>query len=170
MATEPNTNLEGAASKRPLSVVDWLVPAVIFAFCAGVIYVGFNLDEAPEIIIGMAMQPRVFPIFLMVLIAVLNVILIIQVLGGNHMPRVNQPVPTWASVGLMIVFYLLTTYLDMFIALTAVMFIMCLVWGERRIWLAGLVAVITPLTIFFLFDLVLKIRFPRGILTTLYYG
>ena len=35
---------------------------------------------------------------------------------------------------------------------------------------AGLVAVVTPATVFFLFDLVLKIRFPRGILTNLWYG
>jgi len=70
----------------------------------------------------------------------------------------------------MLVFYGLTTYLDMFLALAVVMFIMCLVWGERRIWLAGLVSLVTPLTIFFLFDLVLQIRFPRGVLTNLYYG
>ena len=44
---------------------------------------------------------------------------------------------------------------------------------QRRMALVGiviLVAVITPLSIFFLFDLVLQVRFPRGILTNLYYG
>lgn len=56
------------------------------------------------------------------------------------------------------------------LALIAVIFIMCIVWGERRLWLAGLVALITPASIFLLFDLVLKIRFPRGVFTNLYYG
>ena len=70
----------------------------------------------------------------------------------------------------MVVFYLITTYADMFLALMVVIFIMCIVWGERRYWLAALIAIVTPITIFLLFDLVLKVRFPRGILTELYYG
>ncbi|MGI9522945.1 MAG: tripartite tricarboxylate transporter TctB family protein, partial [Hyphomicrobiaceae bacterium] len=71
---------------------------------------------------------------------------------------------------LMVVFYVLTHYVDMIIALMVVIFVMCIVWGERRYWLAALVAIVTPVSIFFLFDLVLRVRFPRGILTELYYG
>jgi len=50
------------------------------------------------------------------------------------------------------------------------MFAMCLLWGERRIYVASAVALVTPAAIFFLFDMVLRIRFPRGLLTNLYYG
>jgi hypothetical protein len=35
---------------------------------------------------------------------------------------------------------------------------------------AGTLAVVTPLSVFFLFDSVLKIRFPRGLLIDWYYG
>ena len=171
MDPEFDTDQEGAATRaRPLALVDLLVPALIFAFCAIVTYLALQLDAAPPIVIGEAMQPRSFPIFLMALIAVLNAVLIWQLANGNPMPRVSQPPTTWVSMALMIVFYVLTTYIDMFVALIVVIFSMCLVWGERRVWLAGLVALITPATIFLLFDLVLKIRFPRGILTNLYYG
>lgn len=170
METDIDTTEQEAARARPLGLADFLVPAVIFAFCGIITYLALHLDTAPPIIVGDAMQPRAFPMFLMVLIAILNVVLVWQVMSGNRMPRVSQPVPTWASMALMGVFYLLTTYLDMFIGLAVVIFIMCFVWGERRIWMAALVAFITPLSIFFLFDLVLKIRFPRGILTNLYYG
>lgn len=162
---------EGAAPHaQPLALVDLLVPGLIFAFCAIVTYLALHLDTAPPIVIGEAMQPRSFPIFLMALIAVLNAILVWQLANGSQMPRVSQPPTTWISMGLMLVFYLLTTYVDMFVALIVVIFVMCLVWGERRLWLAGLVALITPITVFFLFDLVLRIRFPRGLLTNLYYG
>ena len=65
---------------------------------------------------------------------------------------------------------MLTTYLDMFIGIAVVMFLMCLLWGERRMIVAGLTAVVTPATIFVLFDKVLQVRFPRGILTNMYYG
>ena len=158
------------SSPRPSTLFDWLVPAVIFAFCAIVTWLALQFDEAPEIVVGPAMQPRSFPIFLAVIIALLNAVLIWQLASGMRMPEARQPPPTGGSIGLMVVFYLITTYADMFLALAIVIFIMCIVWGERRYWLAGLVAVVTPLSIFFLFDLVLQVRFPRGILTNLYYG
>jgi len=171
MASVTAINLDGAAPRaRPLALLDLLVPGLIFAFCSFVTYLALQLDAAPPIVIGDAMQPRSFPMFLMALIATLNGVMIWQMVNGRPMPRVNQPPATWISMALMLVFYVLTTYIDMFVALIVVIFTMCLVWGERRVWLAGLVAVITPATIFLLFDQVLRIRFPRGILTNLYYG
>jgi putative tricarboxylic transport membrane protein len=71
---------------------------------------------------------------------------------------------------LLVVFYGLTTSLDLFIAIAVVMFLMCFLWGEKRILVALTTALITPLLIFLLFDLVLMIRFPRGILLNWYYG
>ena len=68
--------------------------------------------------------------------------------------------PTW----LMVILWL------MLIAIAVVMFAMCLLWGERRIYIAGTVALVTPFTIFLLFDKVLRVRFPRGLLTNWYYG
>jgi hypothetical protein len=58
----------------------------------------------------------------------------------------------------------------MFIGIFVVIFLMCILWGERRIWVAFLTATVTPGLVFLLFDYVLKIRFPRGILMNLYYG
>jgi hypothetical protein len=159
-----------AGTRRPYTISDWLVPALIFAFCAVVAYLAMQLDTAPPIVIGEAMQPRSFPIFLVGLIVVLNLVLIGQLISGSRMPHPRQPPQTWISMVLMALFYVVSTFADMFIGLALVIFIMCLVWGERRYWLAGLVAILTPLSIFFLFDLVLRIRFPRGILTELYYG
>ena len=159
-----------AGTRRPYTFSDWLVPAIIFVFCAIVAYLALQLDTAPPIVIGEAMQPRSFPIFLVGLIAVLNVILIGQLLGGARIPHPEQTPQTWISMVLMVVFYAITTFADMFLALAVVIFVMSVVWGERRYWLSGLVAILTPTSIFFLFDLVLKIRFPRGILTELYYG
>ncbi|MGI9424772.1 MAG: tripartite tricarboxylate transporter TctB family protein [Hyphomicrobiaceae bacterium] len=168
---ESEFDTDGAADpRRPRAFSDWLVPTVVFAFCAVVTYVALQFDTAPPIVIGEAMQPRSFPIFLMGLIAVLNAVLIFQLLSGSRMAVPRQPPQTWISIVLMMVFYVITTYADMFLALMIVIFVMCIVWGERRYWLAALVALLTPITIFFLFDLVLKVRFPRGILTELYYG
>ena len=43
-------------------------------------------------------------------------------------------------------------------------------WGERRPLMLATVGLVMPLAIFFLFDQVFEIRFPRGLLTNLWYG
>ena len=58
----------------------------------------------------------------------------------------------------------------LFIGIAVVMFAMCLMWGERRLPVAGSLALATPISIFLLFDTVLRVRFPRGVLTNWYYG
>ncbi len=51
---------------------DWIVPGVITVFSCVVIYLSLQLDLSPPMIVGHSMQPRAFPIFLMVI----NLILI----------------------------------------------------------------------------------------------
>ncbi|MGI9522662.1 MAG: hypothetical protein ACR2PG_13540, partial [Hyphomicrobiaceae bacterium] len=100
MDSEFDTN--GAADTRqPRTFSDWLVPGIIFAFCAVVIYVALQLDTAPAIVIGEAMQPRSFPIFLMALIAILNAVLVAQLMRGSRMPHPRQAPQTWLSMVLM---------------------------------------------------------------------
>ena len=76
---------------------------------------------------------------------------------------------TWFTMALIGVFVGITMTLDMFLALAVTLFCLSITFGQRRYWAAALVAVITPLIIFFAFDLGFGIRFPRGILTELYY-
>ena len=71
---------------------------------------------------------------------------------------------------LFLLFYFLTITTDMFIGITVCMFLMGYTWGEKRMWVNLSNAIITPGLIFILFDYVLRIRFPRGILTNIYYG
>jgi len=129
-----------------------------------------TFKKAPDIIVGDAMQPRNFPLFLIAIITILNCVLIRQMLRTGAESRNPQPLQTFVSAILMIVFYVGAISVDMFLSMAVVMFCMCLVWGERRIWVAGLVAVGTCATVFFTFDQLLQIRFPRGILTNLWYG
>ena len=109
-----------------------------------------------------------------VLLSLLNLLLlgllIWQLRGTPHEPRPIEPFVTWGTMLLLGLFYLLTVYLDLFIGIAVVMFAMCLLWGERRLHVALGVALLTPLCVFALFDKVLQIRFPRGILTNWYYG
>ncbi|MEQ9121646.1 MAG: tripartite tricarboxylate transporter TctB family protein, partial [Alphaproteobacteria bacterium] len=81
-----------------------------------------------------------------------------------------EPFQTWATALLLGVFYVLTEAVDMMAALIVVMFALCMVWGERRWPVAAQVAFGTTAAIFFSFDLLLEVRFPRGLFTDMYYG
>jgi len=147
-----------------------VIPGFISAFSLVIIWASFQLDISPAMIVGHSMQPRVFPIFLMGINLLLAALLAVQ--NKKTPPKEAPPESfrTWCTIALFVLFYPTTIYLDMMIAIAVVMFAMCLLWGERRIHVAGLVAVVTPTVIFFLFDLVLQVRFPRGLLTNMYYG
>jgi putative tricarboxylic transport membrane protein len=147
-----------------------VIPGVITAFSLAVIWAALQLDLSPAMIVGDSLQPRVFPILLMVINLILAALLAIQYRTKPPKKIDRDGHQTWGSVALFVIFYPLTVYLDMLIAIAVVMFVMCLLWGERRIHVAGAVALVTPAAIFFLFDMVLRVRFPRGLLTNLYYG
>jgi hypothetical protein len=147
-----------------------IVPIVLTGVSILIIYLALQLDLSPPMIVGDSMQPRSFPIFLMILNLVLTAALAFQI---YKTPPI-QPEPinrvTWLSMSLMVVFYGLTITTDMFIGIAVVMFLMSLAWGERRLLIALANAILTPFLIFLLFDNVLRIRFPRGILMNWYYG
>ena len=147
-----------------------IVPIVIAAVSLVIIYLALQLDLSPPMIVGDSMQPRSFPIFLMVLNLILTGILALQFY--KKPPQYPEPIrrATWMSISLMAVFYGLTISTDMFIGIAVVMFLMSLAWGERRLLVSLANALLTPFLIFLLFDNVLKIRFPRGILMNWYYG
>ena len=153
-----------------MSVKKYLVPGVIAAFSCAVIWASLQLETSPPIIVGHAMQPRAFPIFLMVINLVLVGILAWDCMRNPPKPIKLEGMTTWFSISLFADFYVLTTYAYFFIAIAVVMFLLCTSWGEKRYHIAALVSVTVPLTLFLLFDEVLKIRFPRGLITNWYYG
>ena len=164
----------------------YIVPSLIAFFSLVVIGIALQLDTSPEMIVGDSMQARSFPIFLMILNLILLSVLTFQLHNGKGVLPQEFPMslsykgtnliltiknfPTWGSMILFGLFYFLTVYTDMFIAIFLVMFLMCRLWGEKRLWVCILTASITPGLIFLLFDFVLKIRFPRGLLMNIYYG
>ena len=148
----------------------YIIPLIITIFSLAVIAIALQLDTSPEMIVGDSMQARSFPIFLMILQLILVGILTFQFYKNNPKTIPLEKFHTWGSMLLFLLFYLLTVYTDMFIGIFVVIFLMSLLWGEKRLWVAFLTATVTPGLVFLLFDFVLKIRFPRGILMNLYYG
>ena len=148
----------------------YITPIFLAFFSIAIILISLQLDTSPEMIVGDSMQARSFPIFLMVINLILISVLFLQFFK-NYPEKIELEIfTTWFSMFLFLLFYFLTITTDMFIGITVCMFLMGYTWGEKRLWVNLCNAVITPGLIFLLFDSVLKIRFPRGLLTNIYYG
>jgi hypothetical protein len=79
------------------------------------------------------------------------------------------PGMVWATMGLLVGFILIAE-IDFFLGLGLFAAALTLLWGERRTWAVMLVGLLVPILVFFLFDRVFEVRFPRGILTNIWYG
>jgi putative tricarboxylic transport membrane protein len=148
----------------------YITPIFLALFSIAIILISAQLDTSPEMIVGDSMQARSFPIFLMAINLILISVLFLQFFK-NYPEKIELEIfTTWFSMFLFLLFYFLTITTDMFIGITVCMFLMGYTWGEKRMWVNLSNAIITPGLIFILFDYVLRIRFPRGILTNIYYG
>ena len=163
--------LYGASESFIMKKKLYIIPLFLTLFSFVVIYLSLQLDTSPEMIVGDSMQARSFPIFLMVINLLLVGILSLQFYKTYPKEIELEKFPTWSSMLLFLVFYIIIIISgDMFVAIPIVMFLMGLTWGQKKIWISLTNAIVTPLSIFLLFDYVLQVRFPRGWLTNIYYG
>ena len=163
--------LYGASESFIMKKKLYIIPLFLTLFSFVVIYLSLQLDTSPEMIVGDSMQARSFPIFLMVINLLLVAILSLQFYKTYPKEIELEKFPTWSSMLLFLVFYIIILISgDMFVAIPIVMFLMGLTWGQKKVWVSLTNAIVTPLSIFLLFDYVLQVRFPRGWLTNIYYG
>jgi len=165
------------AGRRPASSVhrtDVVVAAIILACAALLYYETTRFDQIP---IGLAQNvpPELFPQLLLVLIAVMALFLPFEHiqkrregidLDATRSDRI-RPV-TWltalALFGIVLVVQWLGTALAMVLACAA----LPVLWGERRLWLVALFAVLMPLAVTLLFVGLLKVNFIPGIIGPLF--
>ena len=159
MALQSNSIKSSSAN-----ISHWVIPGLIILFCVIAFYLTTQFDRVPEIL-KRGIQPSDFPQLILLLLIGLACLL----------PFENTQQPTCRStfsiylLALMVVFVLLT-HLDFFIALGCFSGMLSFSWGERRLGALLLVTLFFPTFVFFLFDLVFEVRFPRGLLTNLWYG
>ena len=143
----------------------WLVALVIVAFCVVAIWLSLSFEKMPPIL-KRGIQPSEFPQLVCVFIILLTGYMI-----WRDPVTVVEPMgkKTPGTIVLMALFVGLCS-IDLFIALGLFAVALSVYWGERRLVLLATVGLVVPVAIFFLFDLVFKIRFPRGVLTNMWYG
>ena len=147
------------------AVTGLIAPAAILVFCAAAYWQTTTFDRVPPIL-KRGIQPADFPQLVILLMAGLA----IWVAATERAPAPPPPPrPALLSLALLPGFVLLA-HLDLFLALGAFGLCLARLWGERRLWAQATVCVAVPLCVFLLFDLVFEVRFPRGLLTNLWYG
>ena len=154
-----------------MNIKIYSIPLFLTIFSIVIIYLSLQLETSPEMIVGDSMQARSFPIFLMVINLILVGVLSYQFSKTYPKEVELEKFPTWSSMLLFLIFYILVTISgDLFVAIPVIMFLMGMVWGQKKLWVSLTNAIITPFSVFLLFDYVLQVRFPRGWLTNIYYG
>ena len=152
-------------SKRTDWLVRWLVPIALILFACAAIYVSTTFKKMPPIL-KRGIQPSDFPQLVCGLIIALSLLM-----AWFDPVRMQERVvtKTWLTIALMAGFALLVS-VDLFIALGCFAAALSALWGERRIGVLAGVGLLVPLAIFFLFDQAFQVRFPRGLLTNMWYG
>ena len=143
----------------------WIVPALIILFCVAATYISTTFKKMPPIL-KRGIQPSDFPQLL------LSTIIAVTLLMVWYDPiRVRERVQgtVWGTLALFALFSGLT-FVDFFLALAAFSAGLAFFWGERRKHVLAILGIVVPVAIFFLFDQVFEIRFPRGLITNLWYG
>ncbi|MEL6297486.1 MAG: tripartite tricarboxylate transporter TctB family protein [Pseudomonadota bacterium] len=143
----------------------WLVPLGIIAFCALAVWITTGFERMPPIL-KRGIQPSDFPQLIAGLIIFLTALMVwrdpIDITG-------TLGSATWGSLALIGVFVALTP-IDFMLALGIFAIGLSALWGERRLASLLLVGFVVPAAVFFFFDQIFEIRFPRGLLTNIWYG
>ena len=143
----------------------WLIPVLILVFCGATYWVSTTFKTMPPIL-KRGIQPSDFPQLLVLLLVFLTLLMV-----WKDPVRVRDRLmgSTLGTIALFAGFAALTS-VDFFLALGVFATVLALFWGERRAPILVLVGLLVPAAIFFTFDQVFEIRFPRGLLTSIWYG
>lgn len=158
-------SLNSKTNGRPSWHYKWVLYPSVLVFCGVAYWVTTQFDRVPPIL-KRGIQPSDFPQLIIGLIAVLTLVVFVK--DKDEMP---EPINgTGFLTFVLLIGFVLISQIDLFLGLGLFSGALCALWGERRIWALSLVSIIMPIAIFFLFDLVFTVRFPKGILTNIWYG
>jgi hypothetical protein len=165
------------AGARPASSVhrtDLLLTAIILVGVALLFYETTRFDEIPHSL-AQNVPPERFPQLLLVLIAFMALFLPFEHLqkrregidlDATRSDRI-QPV-TWLTALFLFGVVLVITWLGTVLAMVLACAALPVLWGERRLWLVALFAVLMPLAVTLLFVGLLQVNFVPGVTSPLF--
>ena len=129
----------------------------------------FTFDIVPPIL-NRGIQPATFPKILLILIIFLTSFLYFLSIKSPWSAGKKLERPFYLTLFILILFVLIAKFLDFFLAIGTLSFLVSFFWGERRIYYLFIVSIIFPIIVFIFFETILGLRFPSGIITNFYYN
>ena len=142
---------------------------VILLFSIFSFFVTFTFDEVPPIL-NRGIQPSTFPKMLLVLIIFLTCLVYYLSFKSPWKKKENLERPFFLTLFIFILFILIAKFIDFFLAIGSLSFLVSYFWGERKILYLLMVSILFPIIVFIFFETILGLRFPGGIITNLYYN
>ena len=141
---------------------------VILFFSIFAFIITFTFDEVPPIL-NRGIQPATFPKALLILIISLTC-LVYYFSFKSPWKKKKLEKPFFLTLFVFILFFLIAKFIDFFLAIGSLSFLISYFWGERKILFILLVSILFPIIVFIFFETILGLRFPGGIITNLYYN
>ena len=146
----------------------FIVSFVLVFFAVNLFLITFNFDKVPPIL-NRGMQPATFPKILLLIIIFLSCLNWFLALRMPWKRQEVLPKTFYHTLLIMLFFTLICKNIDFFLGLAFFSAAIAWSWGERRIFLILCLSTIFPLLVFLLFEKMLNLRFPGGLITDLYY-
>jgi len=142
---------------------------VILLFSIFAFFITFTFDEVPPIL-NRGIQPATFPKVLLVLIIFLTSLVYYLSFKSPWKKGEDLEKPFFLTLFIFILFIFIAKFIDFFLAIGSLSFLISYFWGERKILYLLLVSILFPIIVFVFFETILGLRFPGGIITNLYYN
>ncbi len=142
---------------------------VILIFSIFAFLITFTFDEVPPIL-NRGIQPATFPKILLILIMSLTFLIYYLSFKSSWKKQKKLEKPFFLTLSFFILFILIAKFIDFFLAIGSLSFLVSYFWGEKKIFYLLLVSILFPIVVFIFFETILGLRFPNGIITNLYYN
>ena len=148
---------------------EFKVCLVILIFSIFAFIVTFTFDQVPPIL-NRGIQPATFPkILLILIICLISFVYFLSIKSpwsvGNKLEK-----PFYLTLFILLLFVFIAKFLDFFLAIGTLSFLISYFWGERRIFYIIFVSIFFIIIVFIFFETILGLRFPSGIITNFYYN
>ncbi len=149
--------------------VDLVIMTIILSVCGALYYVTTTFDKVSNLL-AQNIPPEFFPRLVMLVIAILALGLpfehLFQRRHGRDLDKTRseklRPLTYQTALALVLLASAMP-YLGTFLAMIVVCLILPWLWGERRLRLIGLFALLFPLAVTLVFNRVLGVYFEPGI-------
>lgn len=172
MSQSPNAGGagEGARSARLLHPVDTVVALILLAVIGWLYYETTQFAKVSALF-AQNIPPTMFPRILLVMLAIFALLmpfehLLLRAKGKNIDSGRSSPVKgiAWITMGALIAIMAASPIFGTLLTMMLVCLILPILWGERRLIRVAIFAIIFPVIVALLFNLVLGVYFEPGML------